>query len=380
VLCTVIGQACRHVMRKIAVLVEPRTRCLGAAGCHHQQTLRMPPTTSPPDISVVCVTPVKNEEWILERFLRCAAVWADHIIVLDQCSTDRSREIAAAHPKVRLIVDDDPRYDELRRQRTLLDAARQIPGRRLVIALDADEALSADTLSSPAWAAALRSRPGTVLRFRWANLLPGFARAWIPPHQIPFGFVDDGRDHHGTAIHNTRLPASEDQPSLQLGEHFVLHYQYAAWSRMKSKQRWYQCWECLNQPYKRPIQLYRQYHFMDAIPDHEVRPLDRGWFVRYEADGIDMASVSEQRWYPWDEDVLEWLISHGPRTFARLDVWEPDYRALAEHLRRPANARLTADPRGPGTRLVHAWLARTQHRANKRRIRLAQRALIPLGW
>ena len=338
------------------------------------------PSIASTDIAVVCVTPIKNEEWILDRFLRCAAQWADHIIVLDQCSTDRSREIAAEHRKVRLIVDDDPRYDEPRRQRKLIEAARQIPGRRLIMALDADEVLSADTLSSPAWAAALCSAPGTVVRLRWANLLPGCQRAWIPPTPIPFGFVDDGRDHSGTVIHNARLPANPGQPSIVLEDHVVLHYQYTAWSRMKSKQRWYQCWERLHQPHKRPIQVYRQYHFMDAIPSDLVQRVVPAWFDMYEAAGIDMAAVSEQRWYPWDEDVLDWIIEHGPETFARLNVWAPDYRALAEQLGRRADVRQLADPRGPGTRVIHRWLARTQHRADQRRIRLAQRALIPLGW
>lgn len=340
----------------------------------------MTSTTGPSNTSVVCVTPVKNEEWILERFLRCAAMWADHIIVLDQCSTDRSRDIAAAHPKVRLIVNDDPQFDEQRRQRRLLDAAREIPGRRLIMALDADEALSADALSSAEWAAAREASPGTVLRLRWANLLPGFDRAWTPDHHIPFGFVDDGREHHGAAIHNDRLPVREDRPSIVFRQHFVLHYQYAAWSRMKSKQRWYQCWERLNQPHKRPIQLYRQYHHMDAIPDDQVRAVDDGWFGDYESAGIEMQTVREQCWYPWDEDVLEWLVAHGPRTFGRLDVWEPDYRALAVHLNDAETADLVADPRGTATRLVHAWLARTQGRADRRLTRLAQRALIPLGW
>lgn len=43
---------------------------------------------------VCCLTPVKNEACILERFLYAASLWADHIIVADQMSTDESREIA----------------------------------------------------------------------------------------------------------------------------------------------------------------------------------------------------------------------------------------------------------------------------------------------
>ena len=34
--------------------------------------------------TVVCLTPVKNEAWILDRFLKCAGLWAEHIIIADQ--------------------------------------------------------------------------------------------------------------------------------------------------------------------------------------------------------------------------------------------------------------------------------------------------------
>jgi hypothetical protein len=39
-----------------------------------------------------------------------------------------------------------------------------------------------------------------------------------------------------------------------------------------------------------------------------------------------------------------------------------------------------ADPRGPVTRSIHRWLRATQDGANRTRIRLIQRALIPFGW
>jgi glycosyltransferase involved in cell wall biosynthesis len=328
----------------------------------------------------VCVTPVRNERDALERFLRCAGEWADHIVVLDQCSTDGSRDLAARDPKVRLIVNDDPAYDEAARQRRLLQAAREIPGRRLVMALDADEALTANVLESAEWQMALTAEAGTVLRLRWANLLPGCDRAWIPPEPIAFGFIDDGREHRGPAIHSTRIPAGDDQPSLVLQDVRVLHYQYAAWNRMKSKQRWYQCWERLHHPRKRPIQLYRQYHVMDAIPDEQVHAVDPAWFAAYQRVGIDMTTVADGPAPAWDEQVLDWIIEYGPDTFARLDVWQPDYEALARRLDRSTNGVALSDPRGRATRVVHRWLARTQPRAAARWVRLLQRCLIPFGW
>jgi len=45
---------------------------------------------------------VKNEESVMQRCLDCVGKWADEIIVVDTGSTDRTKEIAAACPKVKL--------------------------------------------------------------------------------------------------------------------------------------------------------------------------------------------------------------------------------------------------------------------------------------
>ena len=66
-----------------------------------------------------------------------------------------------------------------------------------LLALDADEALSANCLESKEWKQIADAEPGTILRFRWVNILPGFKEAWIPPKYNAFGFVDDGCDFTG---------------------------------------------------------------------------------------------------------------------------------------------------------------------------------------
>ena len=57
------------------------------------------------------------------------------------------------------------------------------------VALDADEALSADSWHRPEWRAASMAEPGTVLRWPWANILPGGSTYFPSGHPIPFGFV-----------------------------------------------------------------------------------------------------------------------------------------------------------------------------------------------
>jgi hypothetical protein len=334
---------------------------------------------SPNRPTVICVTPARNEAWIMERFLCAAELWADHVIVADQRSTDQTVAIARQFDKVRVLTNDADRYDEGHRQQILIAAAREFPGPRVIVALDADEFLTPNW-DGPEWQEALRSSPGTVLSFDWVNILQDGSHAWIPPQKIPYGFVDDGSDHSGEQIHATRIPVPPQAPIRDLSETKVLHLQYTDWPRMKSKQRWYQCWERVNHPGKRPIQIYRQYHRMDAFPQDQLHTLPEGWTRRYEDLGIDLRPHNSVGPYWWDEEVLDWIVDRGPDEFAKLDVWEEDWSAVAASLGKPVTPDRVADPRRGFERFIHGWLRRTQHNAGASSTRWFQRVLIPFGW
>ncbi len=327
---------------------------------------------------LICLTPVKNEAWILERFLRCASLWADHIIVADQGSEDDTVAIATRFPKVTVVENRDPAYDEGRRQRLLLEAARRIEGPRTLVALDADEALTANWADSPEWQAVRAAPAGTVLRFRWVNLRPDMESGWVTPHDIPFGFVDDGSPHGGEALHSQRLPAPPGAPSLLLRDLKVLHYQYTDWPRMESKQRWYQCWEVVNRPGQRPANVYRRYHQMDGVRAGEVRPLRPEWLAGYQRQGIDMTSVLREGLYRWDGEVVKLLARYGAEAFRRLDIWDVDWARLGELHGLPGDH--CHDPRGALDRAVLWWLRRTQGRYTRPHLRALQWLLRFVGW
>jgi glycosyltransferase involved in cell wall biosynthesis len=337
------------------------------------------PSTREARPAVVCLTPVRNEAWILERFLRCASLWADHIVVADEGSDDASADIARRFPRVRLIANRAAAFDEAARQRLLLAAARQIAGPRLLLALDADELLTAGAWSTAEWSAMLGAAPGTTFRFRWHNLRPGLASCWPGTRGGLWGFMDDGSPHAGTVLHSRRLPAPAGGAIVELDTIAVLHYQYTDWRRMQSKQRWYQCLERLLRPERGALEVYRQYHHMDAVPRAALRPVRREWFAGYEERGIDVTSVHGGGPYWFDREVVAMIDRHGARHFSRQAIWDADWPALAAHFGCGPGERF-ADPRSRRQRAVHAWLRLTQRSRERRPVQRVDGWLRRRGW
>lgn len=339
-----------------------------------------------PKPTLICLTPVKNEAWILERFLAAASLWADHIVIADQGSVDGSRDIAQRFPKVTLIDNPSSAYDEGARQRLLIDAARTLPirsggdGRRLFLALDADEFLSANWLESIEWRSLLDAVPGTILGFKMANVLPDLKTAWLPSGEHPLGFVDDGSIHTGSKVHSDRVPTPQNAPELVLRDIKVLHYQYVTWARMKSEQRWYQCWARVHRSHKDPITVYRQAHIMDAIPPDQIKPLKAEWLEEYERQGIDLKRFEPEPYYHWDIETLALLVKHGAKTFRKLNIWDVDWMRIAEAAGKKVSPAAVRDPRTPSEKKVHNWLAATQPRRMDAKVRLMQKALRLRGW
>jgi hypothetical protein len=313
----------------------------------------------------ICVTPTRNEAWIINQFLAAVKTWADHVIVADQGSTDGTLQQLQNTPGVEVVINDSPVFDEAHRQKILLERARQFEGRRILIALDADEVLSANCLESKEWKRIADAEPGTVLRFRWVNVLPGFQQAWIPDAPLVCGFIDDGSEHKGVQrIHNPRLPCPINAPVIDFEDVVVLHFQYAFWERMISKHRWYQAWEYLKHQQKGPLEIFREYHHMyGSWEQDEIHPIQPEWFDGYKRAGIDFRSLKSEPVTWWDREIVEILREHGPERFRRIAIWDKDWNAIAARIE--TNCADLSDPRSPWEKTVHRLLAFSQpHRRN----------------
>jgi hypothetical protein len=306
---------------------------------------------------IVVVTPVKNEEWILERFLAVTSRFADVIVVADQRSTDRSREICARFPKVHLIDNDSPGYDEAYRQRLLLAAARRlVPGERIILALDADELLAADALDSASWDPVRDAAPGTGLYFEKPDMLADLRRARRGTGFFPLGFVDDDAEQGGVLIHSTRVPLRPGHARFEVPGIRFIHLALVRPAEYRARQRHYSVIENINGTKSLWWRLaYYSPALYNPVLEAGATPAPAEWLGGWRRHGIDLEAFASSELNHFNRQVLALLRQHGARRFFFDDIWDADWPALEAEFARADNRALTgaALPR-PGA--VHAVL------------------------
>ena len=306
---------------------------------------------------IICLTPVKNEAWILDRFLKAASLWADYIIVADQYSTDGSKDICKKYAKVIWIENNSVAFNEPGRQKLLIDAARKIEGPRLLIALDADEMLSPN-FDSPEWGTMLYASPGTIFVFERANLNPDLVTMWVEKDLV-FGYMDDGAEHTGAIIHSMRFPISKKGDVFHLHSIKVLHFQYLETQRLRSKHAWYQCFERVQFPEKSNVKIFRIYnHYLNSV-GRAVCEIPKEWFTLFVEQQVDITSVVVEQMLWWDTQVLDYMNQYGIRYFARLNIWTIGWPSIAEKWDYD-NPEKYKDPRNMFEKLFCNWLIKTQ--------------------
>ncbi len=286
---------------------------------------------------VICVSRVKNEAWIMRRFMETASVWADIIIVYDQNSEDDTVAIAKSFEKAQILTNNDNDFTEVD-YAILLEETRKIPGKKLVVYLDADECLSANITSSIEWQTMIHAKEGTVFNISIVHLDNDFS-VYRSATRLWFAIMDDGvttfsKYANVRQLHNGRIPFPKYETNLFfLYDVVVLHYSNVSASRTASKSRWYQCFERIYSK-KTNLQLIRQYtpHTLERIFADKKYKFQDKWFDAYKKLGIDMTSITEQYDYWWDRKVLEYFETYGTALFRRVNIWvDKDWHSAYIH-------------------------------------------------
>ncbi|MCG9891883.1 MAG: glycosyltransferase family 2 protein [Thermosynechococcaceae cyanobacterium MS004] len=275
---------------------------------------------------IVVITPVKNEEWILDRFLSVTSQFADLIIVADQLSNDSSVEICHKYPKVHLIQNSSDEYDEAKRQYLLIDAAREkVPGHKIILALDADEVMAANAIESEGWKAMLQAEPGTVLCFEKPDLFLSPYKAIRYTTPWPVGYVDDGVEHIPNLIHSIRVPVPSYASILHVHDVKILHYGLTRKSAQESKMRFYSSIENI----KNTRSLPNRWAFYSSSKDYtkagKLSDSEPYWYSGWQDLGINMTTIRLNNYYWYDYEVLKFFCHYGYKKFWFDDIWDFDW-------------------------------------------------------
>ena len=289
--------------------------------------------------AIVVLTPLKNDAWILRRFLEVTSVFADVIIVADQGSTDEGLSICAGFEKVKVIENPASDYDEAGRQELLIETARRlVPLPRILIALDSDEILSADSMQSADWQKMLAAEPGTTGYCEKPNLFLSPHRCERRDLDFLAAFVDDGvAVHHPKRVHSPRLPAPPGCPTLVLHGVRFLHYALTRPEAQKAKFRMYAALE--NVMKTKTLYWRRRYYWSTRVlrAAGPVQPTPPEWFAGWEKRGINMTDIEDAQPYWQDLSTLDLLLDYGARRFWFDDIWEKDWNRLLEEQHRPGS-------------------------------------------
>ena len=306
---------------------------------------------------LICITPIRNEAWCLDLFLKCTSIWADYIIIADQNSDDGSRNIAMKYPKVILIDNNCDEFNEPERQKILIKQARQIKGDKILFALDADEILTANFIDSNDWQKIINSLPGSVFCFKWANITPDKKHYFPSKIFYPWVFHDDGVTDHLNYVrwmHSMRIPYPQkaDLDYYEVNDFKVFHLAWIDQKRVESKNRFYQCMVKIKDPNIHYISLYRTYN----KKKERVYPIPTEWLENnIYSFGKYFHRLSQTDTLTWyDMEVKRQIIRFGITSFKKLDIWNKNWiSSMKDHIE-------IFDPRSIYIKIVHQYLRLTQ--------------------
>lgn len=310
---------------------------------------------------IIVITPVRNEAWVLDAFLMATSAWADYIVLVDQHSTDGSREIAQDYEKVILIDNPDPEWHEMDARALSLEAAAKIHGDKIIFGIDADEFLSAGFENAKGWKMIMESTPNKVFCFRWLNLFDNYHTVeynnrymdWACHYDDSVDIVAEykKREHH--SVHASRIPCLETERTqyIMVDDIRFVHLAKLNKEKTRNKLDFYQV-TCVDKNCEKynPVSLYRSY--AKYYPDN-ITHLKEDISMQC-VDVSDTEVKSKIKSADYGEHYIDEMVAvfqrEGITKFIQLNIWD--------------NPRLIERgilPKKPlRVKLLHFYLNRTQ--------------------
>ena len=290
-------------------------------------------------MKIVGMMPARNEGWILGMTARAALCWCDALVILVHASTDDTAKVAITvaqenNPRVTVMGDDKPVWEEMRHRQAMLDCARAVEATHLAL-VDADEVLTGN-LFSQVRAFFTNTPSDYVLQLPMLCMRNSLVEAhdsgvWSRG-LISFGFKDDPGWFWSSAIRNGydyhhRHPMGKNflgYCPIPRTEGGVMHLQFVNDRRLRAKQALYKMQETVRWPGRtNAVELNRKYdQAVYGSARREDTQLFRTVPASYWDPYSDLMKYVDWEAEPWQEEECKRLLDlHGEKTFSGLDLF-----------------------------------------------------------
>lgn len=288
--------------------------------------------------TIIVITPVRNEAWVLDAFLTCTSSWADYIVLADQHSTDGSREIAAKYEKVVIVENDLPEMNQAAARLLLFREVDKIEGDKIVFALDADEFLSEGFEKTEGWQRIINSKPNEIFCFKWLNLYGDYGHAlpetgfmeWACHFEPEMSIAEEYDRCERRAVHEMRVPclSTEVASYVEIFDIKFVHLANLNLRRQKNKFDFYQVHTLADlKERKSAVSLFRTYN----PPAPKTRQLEhevvlRGSMLDDDArEKVKMGDIGQH----YIDEMLSIFQRDGMEKYLKLDIWDNPYLKAA---------------------------------------------------
>lgn len=340
----------------IRALVGNRTRTRASRAVDRRLTVK-----------TIALLSFRDEEPFLPYLLTSLAPVVDHVVALNDRSTDRGPDVLRAAGATVVAAPVGATFGG--RRQVLLDIGRQAGGTHFIV-LDADEAFTAH-FSAQGRSVVEGLAPGEALALPDRTLWKGTDRYRVGNEYDMAQaciFCDDGEsDYENTPIHESRLPGRIPEAARTMDDRdgSMAHFQFAAWNRAQAKQAWYRCKELLDGSSALRVNA----RYLTTLDGPRVRclPMDQSALAHLaDLDAMRNAPLS---WHL--DEVLGWFARYGPSRFEPLQIW---------HVAELWQAFELAEHRAPHTSTIAAPVARAAGDLFGSGRSAGRRVIRRLGW
>lgn len=169
--------------------------------------------------TLACLLPARNAEAELPDWFESVRRFADHVVALDDGSTDRTRELLAADPLVRVVLTNPPRpgyegWDDGRNRARLLDAALERLAPDWVLFLDADERIDPSDARALLGFLERDAMRGVAYGLRVHRMIGGLAR-WDRAGLVAYRLFAPERSHSLPSARMHAPPVPDSLPQIE---------------------------------------------------------------------------------------------------------------------------------------------------------------------